>query len=254
MPPARGVVMGRGTPLDGGSAEARMRRPRNTSENRVSNRRSHDRTDVHDVKSGILEDLSTVLGADIAPQRPRVVRERAEPEGHILEPEWSGTRVLVRIGHGDPRFVGYGGATSGPRELYDAIVADAHCETAIIDGVLVDDWRDESDLEVDDQGNAYTRQFGGRQIFAAFDLLEVDGVPLLEVPLLERRRHLEGLLAPSQNVRLTPYVTRGLRAWRDTLLAQGFKRCVIKNWNSAYAPGKTNNDWLVIEKLKAAMP
>ena len=60
----------------------------------------------------------------------------------------------MRIGHGDPRFVGYSGATSGPRELYDAIVADAHCNTAIIDGVLVNDWRDESDLEVDDQGNA----------------------------------------------------------------------------------------------------
>jgi bifunctional non-homologous end joining protein LigD len=220
----------------------------------IWNGRSHDRTDVHDVKSGDTRILSTVLGAELAPQRPRFVRERAESEGHILEPEWSGTRALVRIGHGEPRFVGYQGALSGPRELYDAIVADARCETAIIDGVLVDDWKDESDLEVDDQGNAYTRQYGGRQIFAAFDLLEVDGEALLDVPLLERRRHLEGVLAPSQNVRLTPYVTRGLRAWRDTLLAQGFRRVVLKNWNSAYAPGKTNNDWLVIEKLKAAMP
>jgi len=66
----------------------------------------------------------------------------------------------------------------GPRELYDAIVAETKCDTAIIDGVLVADWKDESDLEVDDHGNAYTRQFGGRQIFAAFDLLEIDGESL----------------------------------------------------------------------------
>ena len=165
-----------------------------------------------------------------------------------------GTRLLVRIGHGAPQFMGYEGAREGPRELYDAIVADARCQTAIIDGVLVDEWKDESDLEVDDQGNAYTRQFGGRQIFAAFDLLEVDGESLLAVPLLERRRHLEGVLAPSLNVRLTPYVTRGLRSWRDTLLAQGFRRVVLKNWNSTYAPGKTTDDWIVIEKLKASMP
>jgi bifunctional non-homologous end joining protein LigD len=194
------------------------------------------------------------LGADLAPQRPRSVRERAEPEGHILEPEWTGTRVLVRIGHGEPRFIGYSGRVDGPRELYDAIVADAQCDTAVIDGVLVNDWKDESDLEVDDQGNAYQRQFGGRQIFAAFDLLEVDGESLLAIPLLERRRHLEGVLAPSQNVRLTPFVTRGLRAWRDTLLAQGFRRVVLKNWNSGYTPGKTTDDWLVIEKLKATIP
>jgi bifunctional non-homologous end joining protein LigD len=203
-------------------------------------------------RGGILEVLSTVLGADLAPQRPRFVRERAELDGHILEPEWSGKRVLVRVGHGDPRFVGYAGAVEGPRELYEAIVADARCETAIIDGVLVEDWKDESDLEIDDRGNAYTRRLGGRRIFAAFDLLEIDGEPLLGVPLLERRRHLEGVLAPSQNVRLTPFVTRGFRPWRDTLLAQGFKRVVLKKWNSSYAPGKTNDDWLVIEKLKAA--
>ncbi len=94
----------------------------------------------------------------------------------------------MRVGYPEPHFVGYEGRVEGPRELYDAIVAETRCETAILDGVLVDDWKDESDLEVDDQGNAYTRQFGGRQIFAAFDLLEIDGESLLTIPLLERRR------------------------------------------------------------------
>ncbi|HEV8536444.1 MAG TPA: hypothetical protein VGR87_12140 [Candidatus Limnocylindria bacterium] len=254
MPPPRGVVMGRGTPLDGKARKALTQRPREHLWEVVSNGRSHNRTNVLAVKSGDTRVLSTLLGADLAPQRPRVVRERAEPDAHILEPEWVGTRTLVRVGHGEPHFLGYAGTVDGPRELYDAIVADARCETAIIDGVLVKDWKDESDLEVDDQGNAYTRQFGGRQIFAAFDLLEIDGESLLAVPLLERRRHLEGVLTPSPNVRLTPYVTRGLRAWRDTLVAQGFKRVVLKNWNSPYAPGKMNDDWLVLEKLKAATP
>ena len=160
----------------------------------------------------------------------------------------------MRVGHPDPHFLGYAGRVEGPRELYDAIVAETQCDTAILDGVLVDDWKDESDLEVDDLGNAYTRPLGARQIFAAFDLLEVDGESLLAIPLLERRRHLEGVLAPSQNVRLTPFVTRGLRAWRDTLASQGFRRVVLKNWNSTYMPGKTTDDWLVIEKLKAATP
>lgn len=205
-------------------------------------------------RARILDGLSTLLGADLSPQRARPVRERTEPNGHILEPAWTGTRALVRVGHPEPHFLGYEGRLDGPRELYEAIVADARCDTAIIDGVLVEDWKDESDLEVDDAGNAYTRQFGGRKIFAAFDLLEIDGESLLAVPLLERRRHLEGVLAPSPNVRLTPFVTKGLRAWRDTLQAQGFRRVVLKNWNSAYTPGKTTDDWLVIEKLKAALP
>jgi len=55
----------------------------------------------------------------------------------------------------------------------------------------------------------------------------------------------------SRNVRLTPYVTRGLRSWRETFVAQGFRRVVLKNWNSVYAPGRTNDDWLVVDKIKA---
>ena len=191
----------------------------------------------------------TAPGADLVPQRPRYVRERAERDGHILEPEWIGTRALARVGHDGPRFVGYSGPIDGPRELYDAIVAEARCGTATIDGVLVPDWRDELELELGPDGEAFTRQVGGRQIFAAFDLLEVDGESLISVPLLERKRHLEGLLQPSRNVRLTTYVTRGLASWRDTLQGQGFRRVILKASNSTYAPGQMNDDWLVTDKL-----
>ena len=198
--------------------------------------------------------MRTEVGADLVPQRPRYVRERPEPERHILEPDWPGTRALVRIGHDGPRFVGYAGPVEGPRELYEAIVADARCETAVIDGVLVPDWQDEQELEVDAEGNAFQRQASGRRVFAAFDLLEVDGESLLDVPLLERKRHLEGLLQPSPNVRVTAYVTRGLRSWRDTLELQGFRRVVLKAWNSAYAPGQSNDDWLVTDKVGPPRP
>ena len=201
---------------------------------------------------GYFAQLKTVLGAELAPQRPRYVRERGELPSHILEPEWVGKRALARVGHGGSHFVGYGGEVEGPRELYDAIVAEARCATAIIDGVLVSDWRDESELELDPEGNAFTRNASAHLIFAAFDLLEVDGASLLEAPLLERRRHLEGVLVPSKNVRLTPFVSRNLRSWRDTLDGQGFRRVVLKNWNSTYAPGRTTNDWLVVEKINAA--
>ena len=194
-------------------------------------------------------DPVTAIAADLAPQRPKPVREQAELPNHILEPAWSGTRVLVRIGHEGPLFVGYDGPVDGPRELYDAIRAETRCTSAILDGVLVENWEDDHDLLVDDAGNAYSRGLPGRKIFSAFDLLEVDGDSLLGVPLLERKRHLEGLITPSINVRLTAYVTRGLRAWRDTLSGLGFHRIVLKDWNSTYSPGQTSPTWLVVDKL-----
>jgi bifunctional non-homologous end joining protein LigD len=196
--------------------------------------------------------LKNAIGAELLPQRPRYVRDQAEPEAHILEPEWKGVRVLVRIGHEGPHFVGYDGPVDGPREMYDAIVADTRSTSATIDGVLVDGFLDEAELEMDNEGNATSRNAGGRRIFAAFDLIEVDGESLLDIPLLERRRHLEGILTPSLNVRLTPYVSRGLRSWRDTLASQGFRRVVLKRWNSTYAPGRETKDWLVVEKINPA--
>lgn len=190
-----------------------------------------------------------VAAPDLAPQRPRPVHEQAELPSHILEPAWSGTRVLVRLGHDGPRFVGYDGPVEGPRELFDAIRAETHAESAIVDGVLVTNWEDDRDLEVDPEGNAFTREGPRRQIFSAFDLLEVDGEALVDVPLLERKRHLEGIVTPSPNVRLTPYVSRGLRAWRETLTGLGFKRVVLKDWNSPYSSGQTARSWLVVDKL-----
>lgn len=187
----------------------------------------------------------------LRPQRPKPVREHPERTDHILEPAWSGIRSLVRVGHPGPQFVGYAGPIDGPPGLHAAIAAEARCSSAILDGVLVEDWSDERDLEVDAAGNAVVRPAGPRRIFSAFDLLEVDGTSLLEVPLLERKRHLEGVLAPSLNVRLTPFVSRSLRSWRDTLAGLGFGRVVMKDWNSRYTPGETAPTWLVIDKLTA---
>jgi ATP-dependent DNA ligase len=201
------------------------------------------------VKYSISVESPAAIGADLVPQRPKPVREQAELAQHILEPAWEGTRVLVRIGHDGPRFVGYGGPLAGPRELYDAIQAETRCTTAVLDGVLVANWEDDRDLEVDPDGNAFTRDTPRRQIFSAFDLLEVDGDSLVGVPLLERKRHLEGIITPSPNVRLTAFVTRGLRAWRETLTGLGFKRVVLKDWNSPYSPGQTASSWLVVDKL-----
>jgi len=188
-------------------------------------------------------------GETLAPQRPKTVRDHAELPGHILEPAWRGTRTLVRIGHPGARFVGYDGPLEGPAGLYAAIAAEARCSTAVLDGVLVQDWSDERDLEVDTAGNELVRPPVPRQIFSAFDILEVDGTSLLDAPLLERKRHLEGLLVPSLNVRLTPFVSRSLRSWRDTLAGLGFHRVVMKDWNSPYAPGQTAASWLLIDKL-----
>ncbi len=193
--------------------------------------------------------MTTTEVSGLTPQRPRFLREFAESSDYILEPSWQGTRALVEVGS-VPRATGYGGASIEiPRELLDAILAVTDCDSAVIDGVFVRGLREESDLEGGEGDEAYERRRVPRDVFMAVDLLEVDGVSLLDAPLLERKRQLTGVLRVSPNVRISPFVRGGMRAWRDTLEGQGFKRFIVKKVNSRYRPGETNDDWLEIEKL-----
>lgn len=188
------------------------------------------------------------MGSRLAPQRARLVRQFAESSDYLLEPCWRGTRALAVIGP-RPSFIGDRAPVEAPRELLEAIAAVADCGAAVVDGVIVHGLADESDLEMDTEGEAFQRPSMLRDVYVAFDLLEVDGTSLLEVPLLERKRHLAGVLRPSPNVRLSPFVRRGMRAWRETLVGQGFKQVIAKRVNSKYQTGATNDDWLRIEKL-----
>ena len=194
--------------------------------------------------------MKNVEVSSLAPQRPRFLREFAESPDYILEPAWRGTRALVRVGR-ERSAVGYDGKpVEAPRELLDAIAVMTSAEEALIDGIFVDGFVDESELEPGpDEDAAFIRRSTPRSVFVAVDLLEIDGLSLLDVPLLERKRQLAGTVQPSPNVRLTPFVRRGFRSWRDTLEAQGFKQFVVKRVNSRYRPGETTDDWLQVQKL-----
>lgn len=87
---------------------------------------------------------------------------------------------------------------------------------------------------------------GDTHAFVATDLLYLDGTPLLDVPLLERKRLLDGLLVPSELVRITPFVKpasarRTMMTWGQ----QGFAELFWRAANSRYTPGAENPEWAV---------
>jgi hypothetical protein len=85
--------------------------------------------------------------------------------------------------------------------------------------------------------------------FVALDLLRVDGQTLLDLPLLERRRHLESLLVISRWLRITPYARPPLRPWFNSWRSAGFDGVVLKSANSRYRPGTATSDWAVVKRM-----
>ena len=81
--------------------------------------------------------------------------------------------------------------------------------------------------------------------FVAVDLLSLDGEPLLEVPLLERKRLLDSALAASELVRRGPHVRPPGTHWYGQWRAFGFREIAVKSANGRYRPGQPSDDWAV---------
>jgi hypothetical protein len=77
--------------------------------------------------------------------------------------------------------------------------------------------------------------------FVVIDLLWLDGTSLLDVPLLERRRILEGVLFESDVVRLGAFVRPPIDRWAASWRVQGFTGITFKAANSR-SPGAENPD------------
>ena len=81
--------------------------------------------------------------------------------------------------------------------------------------------------------------------FVAVDLLWLDDEPLLDVPLLERKRILESVLREAPLVRRGIYIRPPVDTWLGSWRALGFTRMSYKAANSRYRPGEINEEWAI---------
>ena len=87
----------------------------------------------------------------------------------------------------------------------------------------------------------------GDVAFVVIDILWLDDEPLLDVPLLERKRVLESALGESRLVRRGTFVRPPIDAWLGSWRSFGFSRMSYKAANSRYLPGQANPQWTVAD-------
>jgi bifunctional non-homologous end joining protein LigD len=88
---------------------------------------------------------------------------------------------------------------------------------------------------------------GTELVYYVFDLLELEGQPLLELPLSDRRRRLEKLLdRRNRGVRLSEAFDDG-EALFAAAQRQGLEGMIAKRADSRYAVGRRTRDWLKIK-------
>ncbi len=178
--------------------------------------------------------------------RPMLARPLPEPfdsSDHLFEPSWGGERALARVSS-----EGVGFVLGDGREVTDVLpeLADLSerilARSAVLDGELV---------VVDQAGRADAPGLrerlagsGGRSVaYLVFDVLDLDGRPLLGAPLVRRREELGRVLTPGESVVAVPAIATEGRALHAAVTEQGLAGMLARVRTSPYLPGVRSRLW-----------
>jgi bifunctional non-homologous end joining protein LigD len=165
--------------------------------------------------------------------------------GWAFEVKWDGYRAIARLTGGEATLTSRNGNDLTQRfpSVAKGVVAAVKTPHCVLDGeVCALDETGRSSFSAMQQGKP-----GTPLVYYAFDVLEVEGEPLVDLPFVERRKRLSALLDKrSHTVRLSETFDDG-NALYDAAKQQRLEGIMAKRLESRYLPGKRTRDWLKIK-------
>ncbi len=163
-------------------------------------------------------------------------------EGWLYEPKWDGFRAIVTVSGSEVTLTSRNGndLTERFRDVARAAALAIKSSDAVLDGEI---------CALDAQGRSrfsLLQESGGTPVLVLFDVLELESEKLIDEPLSERRKRLEGVVGRSGGVLVSPQFDDGpalLAAARE----QELEGVVAKRADSQYRPGRRSTEW---HKLK----
>jgi len=187
--------------------------------------------------------------ATLRPMLDRPLPEPFDSPGHLFEPIWGGVRALAvigpaeAVGGGEVVLVGEDGARLSPTPIDLAGLATrVAARSAVLDGEIVvvdaDGRLDRPELE-----RRLAGEPGRPLAYLAFDILDLDGVPQLSLPLERRREVLRRVLRPGDELVAVPAIAEDGRALFEAVAAQGLAGVRARQAGSPYLPGIRSRLW-----------
>ena len=165
--------------------------------------------------------------------------------GWTFEVKWDGYRAIATESGGETTLTSRNGNDLTARFLNVAKEIPKAVKTpdCVLDGeVCALDESGRSSFSAMQQGKA-----GTPIVYYVFDVLEIEGEPVVDLPLVERRKLLEGLLdRRNRIVRLSETFDDG-QALLDAAKQQRLEGIMAKRLDSKYLPGRRTRDWLKIK-------
>src|ERR671929_1075091 len=166
-------------------------------------------------------------------------------DGWLFEVKWDGYRAIARVSGGEATLTSRNGNDLTGRfgNVAKELPKALKTPDAVLDGeVCALDEQGRSSFSAMQQGKP-----GTPIVYYVFDVLEVEGKPLLDRPLVERRKRLDKLLdRRNRTIRLSETFEDG-EALLEAAREQGLEGVIAKRADSRYAEGKRTREWLKIK-------
>jgi bifunctional non-homologous end joining protein LigD len=185
------------------------------------------------------------LGATYTPMLATPAEEVPRGSGWVFEVKWDGYRAIASVAGGEAALTSRNGndLTARFSNVAKELAKAVKTPDCVLDGeVCALDESGRSSFSAMQQGKP-----GTPIVYYVYDVLEVDGEPVVDLPLVERRKRLEQLLDKrNRTVRLSETFDDG-NALYDAAKEQGLEGIVAKRLDSRYLQGKRTRDWLKIK-------
>ena len=165
--------------------------------------------------------------------------------GWMFEVKWDGYRAIATETGGETTLTSRNGndLTARFQSVAKEIPKAVKTPDCVLDGeVCALDGSGRSSFSAMQQGKP-----GTPIVYYVFDVLEIEGEPVVDLPLVERRKLLEGLLdRRNKTVRLSEAFDDG-EALLEAAKKQQLEGIVAKRLDSKYLAGRRSRDWLKIK-------
>ena len=199
------------------------------------------------IKKKVDEEAPPGPAGSYAPMLATLADDVPKGAGWLFEVKWDGYRAIATIVNGECTLTSRNDndLTGRFESLATAIVKAVKTPDCVLDGeVCALDVHGRATFSAMQQSHG---KEGVTYIYAVFDVLEVEGRPLVDLTLTERRKRLQKLLdRRNRSVQLSETFDDG-QALYDAAKEQGFEGIIAKRADAKYAVGRRTRDWL---KLK----
>lgn len=186
----------------------------------------------------------------IAPMLAGVSKQAFDDPEWIYEIKWDGYRAIAEITDDNVLFYSRNGIDLSQRfpSIYEQLKKIKH--VCIIDGeIVLFNEHNQPDFQ---KLQHYENHQEYPLAFYVFDMLELDGKNMEELPLIDRKKLLKKMLGRNRHIKYCDHVEEKGVEFFALAQQQGLEGIIAKNKQSTYSRGYRSKQWLKIKTVQQA--